>query len=134
MAMEWTEDLSTGSAAIDDQHKELFKRIDALLEACRQGKGKAEVSKVIQFLDEYVVTHFSAEEKYMEAHHYPELARHKALHLEFIENFGDLKRELEEEGPGVHLVVKTNQMVVQWLLHHIRKVDRALGAFLKAKA
>ena len=134
MAMEWTEDLSTGSAAIDDQHKELFKRINALLEACRQGKGKAEVSQVIQFLGEYVVTHFSAEEQYMEAHHYPEFAKHKALHLEFMENFGELKRELEEEGPGLHLVVRTNHMVVQWLLNHIRKVDRALGAFLKTKA
>ena len=133
MAMEWTHDLSTGSAAIDDQHKELIKRINALLEASRQGKGKAEVSQVIQFLGEYVVTHFSAEEQYMEAHRYPEFAKHKALHLEFMENFADLKRELEEEGPGVHLVVKTNQMVVQWLLDHIRKVDRALGTFLKTK-
>jgi len=133
MSREWTEDLSTGSAAIDDQHKELFKRINALLEACRQGKGKTEVSKVIQFLGEYVVTHFSAEEQYMEAHRYPEFAKHKALHLEFMENFRELKRELDEEGPGVHLVVKTNQMVVQWLLHHIRKVDRALGTFLKTK-
>jgi len=133
MAMEWTDDLSTGSAAIDDQHKELFDRINALLEACRKGKGKGEVSQVIGFLDEYVITHFSAEEKYMETHHYPEIAKHKALHREFMDNFEDLKQELEDEGPGVHLVVKTNQLVVQWLLDHIRKVDKALGAFLKTK-
>jgi len=134
MAMEWTEDLSTGSAAIDDQHKELFNRINALLEACRQGKGKAEVRKVIEFLDEYVVTHFSAEEQYMETHQYAEITKHKELHGEFIDNFEDLKRELEDEGPGVHLVVRTNQLVVQWLLDHIRKVDKALGTFLKTKA
>ena len=133
MAMEWTDDLSTGSAAIDEQHRELFKRINSLLEACRQGKGKTEVSKVIKFLGEYVVTHFSDEEKYMEAHHYPEFAKHKALHLEFMENFRDLKHQLEEEGPALHLVVKTNHLVVQWLLNHIRKVDRALGEFLKTK-
>jgi hemerythrin len=134
MAMEWTDDLSTGSVSIDDQHKELFERINALLEACKQGKGKAEVSQVIWFLDDYVVTHFSAEEKYMETHHYPDFGKHKALHLEFMDNFADLKREFEEEGAGVHLVVKTNQLVVQWLLDHIRKIDKALGAFLKAKA
>ena len=134
MAMEWTDDLSTGSAAIDDQHKELFKRVDALLEACGQGKGKAEVSQVIRFLDAYVVTHFSAEEQYMEKHNYPGFAKHKALHLEFTEQFGELKREFEKEGPGLYLVVRTNQMVLQWLLNHIRKVDRELGAFLKTKA
>ncbi len=134
MAMEWTADLSTGSAAIDEQHKELFNRINALLEACRQGKGKAEVRKVIEFLDEYVVTHFSAEEEFMDTHKYPDISKHKALHREFMENFADIKRELEDEGPGVHIVVRTNQLVVQWLMDHIRKVDKALGAFLKTKA
>ena len=133
MAIEWTEDLSTGSAAIDDQHKELFNRLNALLEACRQGKGKAEVSRIIEFLSEYVITHFADEEKYMEAHHYTEFAKHKALHLEFMEKFRDLKREFDDEGPALHLIVKTNQMVVQWLLNHIRKVDRSLGTFLKTK-
>ena len=79
------------------------------------------------------MTHFSAEKKYMEAHNYPEFAKHKALHLEFMENFGDLKREIEEEGPGLHPVVRTNRMVVEWLLNHIRKVDRSLGHFLKQR-
>ncbi len=133
MAIEWTEDLATGSSEIDRQHKELFNRVNALLEACRQGKGKAEVSKVVQFLDDYVTTHFSEEEKYMRKYDYPTYATHKAQHLEFIENFSELKRQIEKEGAGVHLLVKTNHMIVQWLINHISKVDRALGTFLKAR-
>ncbi len=133
MALEWTEDLVTGSFEIDRQHKELFKRINALLEACRQGKGKAEISKVVQFLDDYVATHFAEEEKYMKKYDYPAYAAHKAQHLEFIENFSELRRQIEKDGAGVHLLVKTNHMVVQWLINHISKVDRALGTFLKAR-
>ena len=65
MAIEWTEDLATGVPEIDAQHKELFSRINRLLEACNQGQGRAEVGKTLAFLEEYVLIHFSTEEKIM---------------------------------------------------------------------
>ena len=133
MALEWTDDLATGSDEIDSQHKELFKRINALLEACRRGKGKVEVNKIVDFLDKYVVEHFSEEEKYMKKYDYPGYAKHKTQHLEFIDKFSELRRQIEHEGPGVDLVIKTNHMIVQWLVNHICKVDRALGTFLKTR-
>lgn len=133
MAIEWTEDLATGVSEIDNQHKELFKRINNMLEACNQGRGKEEVGRVIKFLEDYVVTHFTTEESYMTKHGYPEYPVHKAAHSLFIENFSGLKRKFETEGVGVHIVILTNSLVVDWLINHIRKVDKALGGFLKAK-
>ncbi len=133
MSIEWTEDLATGVNEIDNQHKELFKRINNLLNACKEGKGRDETGKIIQFLDDYVITHFSAEEEYMRKYDYPGFTHHKAQHLEFMENFSKLKTQVEKEGPGVHLVVTINHMVVQWLQNHIKKVDKAMGAFLKTK-
>ena len=50
MSIVWTDDLATGVDAIDIQHKELFKRIDNLLDSCRLGKGRDELKNVIQFL------------------------------------------------------------------------------------
>jgi len=134
MALNWTDDLSTGSDDIDEQHKELFLRINAFTEACRHGKGKEEVKKVIQFLDDYVVSHFSNEEQYMQRYAYPDYLAHKSQHLDFMETFSTLKKQIVDEGPGVHLVIQTKDMVVQWLLSHIRKVDKALGSFLKTKS
>ena len=58
VAIEWTADLATGVDEIDNQHKELFQRINNLLEACNHGKGKEEVKKVISFLEDYVITTF----------------------------------------------------------------------------
>ena len=121
MAIEWTEDLATGVDTIDNQHKELFQRINNLLEACTRGKGKEEVKKVIGFLEDYVVTHFSEEEKYMVKFEYPETASHKKQHLEFMDNFLSLKKQFDEEGPGVHIVVITNNLIVEWLKNHIRR-------------
>ncbi len=40
MPIEWTQDLAVGVKIIDEQHKEIFRRVDALLEACKAGKGE----------------------------------------------------------------------------------------------
>lgn len=134
MAIEWTVDLATGVDEIDNQHKELFQRINSLLSACREGKGRDEVKKVVQFLEDYVITHFSTEEKYMGRHNYPDYTSHKQQHLEFMENFYKIKTQFEAEGAAVHIIVTINHLVVDWLKNHIRKLDKALGVFLKTKS
>lgn len=133
MAISWTEDLSVDVSEIDEQHKELFRRVNALLEACNQGKGKEEVGGVLEFLDAYVRSHFGSEEKLMLEYEYPEYINHRSQHLAFIEDVDKLRQELKERGAGLHLVVRTNQAVVDWLLRHIRKIDKAMGNYVKTK-
>ena len=129
MAIEWTEDLATGSSEIDNQHKTIFIRINDMLEACKQGQGKAKVESLIAFLEEYVLSHFDEEERFMKKHSYPDYPAHKALHVEFIAQLVALKKQITTEGVGVHTVIATNQLVVNWFINHIRKVDTKLGAF-----
>lgn len=133
MALEWTQDLSTDSDEIDNQHKELFRRINSLLDACNQGKGREEVGKTLQFLEDYVITHFSAEEEYMQRYNYHGYSTHKAQHLGFIKDFTDLKKQLQEEGPAIQVIIRTNHLLVDWILNHIRRIDKTMGAFLKTK-
>ena len=133
MGIEWTNDLSVGIEEIDDQHKELFHKINDLLDACNQGKGKETVGKLIDFLGGYVVEHFQCEEANMKKYNYPEMGSHQIHHVQFIQSFGELKARFEAEGPGAHIVILTNRVVVGWLNSHIRNVDRQLGAYLKTK-
>lgn len=133
MAIEWSDDLSTGVAEIDNQHKELFRRINDLFDACNQGKGKNEVAVVMEFLESYVVEHFGMEENYMKKYSYAGYSSHLANHTEFIKNFSVLKKDFEAEGPNADIVIRMNHLLVEWLINHIRKVDKALGAFLKTK-
>ncbi|MEK7700013.1 MAG: hemerythrin domain-containing protein [Planctomycetota bacterium] len=65
MAVQWSENLAVGVTMIDDQHKGIFSRINTLMSAMSQGKGKEEVGKVLEFLADYTKKHFSAEEKLM---------------------------------------------------------------------
>lgn len=133
MAIEWTEDLAMGVTEIDNQHKELFRRINLLLDACNQHKAKDEVGQTIEFLGNYVVEHFGHEERYMDFYGYPESVDHKEHHRQFINSLQELKDRFEADGPGAHIIIMTNRAVVGWLNSHIRNVDRLLGAYLRAK-
>lgn len=133
MAIEWTEDLETGITAIDDQHRDLFRRINQLLDACNQRKAKDAVGKTIEFLGSYVIEHFENEERYMVMYDYPDLADHKEQHRQFIDSLQELKNRFETDGPGVHIIIMTNRTVVGWLNSHIRNVDKLLGAFLRTR-
>ncbi|MBI5641104.1 MAG: hemerythrin family protein [Nitrospirae bacterium] len=133
MAIEWNDNLSTGVDLIDEQHKELFRRLNQLFEACREGRGKGQANGMLKFLEDYVVTHFGTEEKHMKEHAYPNYVAHRSQHLAFIESFNDLKRKVKDEGIGPFTVVALNRIVVDWLTAHIRKVDREMGSYLKGK-
>lgn len=129
----YDESLATGVKSIDDQHKELFDKINNLLAACREGKGKEEVAKVMEFLSDYVIDHFTIEKGYMTTYSYPDYTSHMARHEEFIQGFADLKRRLETEGAAVSIVIGTNRLLGDWWINHINTMDKALGSFLKTK-
>lgn len=133
MAITWKEDLRIGVEQIDNQHKELLGRIDNLFEACNKGKGKEEVIKVIDYLGEYVVTHFSDEEDLQKKYAYPEYNNHKAMHTQFIKDFEVLKGSLNKDGVSPGLVIRMNKLLIDWLLNHIKKTDKELGAFIEGK-
>jgi hemerythrin len=133
MALQFTPDLSTTVTEIDDQHKELFTRVNGLLSALTQGKGREEITKVVQFLTEYVVFHFGVEEKYMAKYGYTNTVQHKAQHEQFVKTFLRLKDRLLMEGINPQLMDDTKQLVVDWLINHIKYSDKALGLFLKRK-
>lgn len=131
MATEWNRDLETGNVNIDNQHKELFRRFDSLMDACSQRKGKEEVQKVLLFLGDYIRTHFAMEEELQRTHNYPEYPAHKEQHELFIRDLEKLEQQLKLEGPTLTLVIKTNQSMVNWLINHINVKDKHLAAYLR---
>lgn len=132
MAIEWNKNLETGNSNIDNQHKELFRRFDSLMEACNQRKGKEEVYKVLLFLGDYVKTHFAMEEELQRSRNYPLYPDHKEQHEGFIKELEKLKQQFEMEGATLSLVIQTNQSMVSWLINHINVKDKELAAYLRA--
>ena len=50
--------MATGVGSIDEQHQELIRMINKLHRSCRAGAGKEELQGMMNFLAEYVGTHF----------------------------------------------------------------------------
>ena len=130
----WTEELAVHNETIDNQHKELFNRINALIEAIKHAKEQEEIQKIIDFLGEYVVVHFTAEEKIMRHHDYPELAYHQGLHNKFIEDFKKIKKEIEVKQDNYsYVVLRTQILITDWLINHIYTQDKQFGKFMKLR-
>lgn len=134
MTLQWTPDLATGVQKIDDQHKELFRRVDMLISAWDAGKAAAEVEQTVKFLGDYVVEHFGTEEQYMKQFTYGSSGvQHMAQHAVFIDIFGKLKQRYMKEGTTPEFIEDTRRTVVDWLKNHIKYSDKALGLFLKTR-
>ena len=133
MKIEWQDALSVGVAEIDEQHKLLFGKFNALLHAWVEGKGAHEVNQLFKFLDAYLITHFADEEHLMQGIGFPEAQQHRQVHQTFIRQVGSFKERLRVEGPSADLVTAVNMAMTKWLIKHISSMDRNIGRFLKER-
>lgn len=128
--MEWKDEYAVGHSLIDSHHRELFERFNALISACRTRKGRDEIGRLYEFLDEYVHYHFSAEEDLMAAAIYPDMIRHQHQHQEFIKRLRQWQSQFKESGASFDLLVETNEALFAWLIQHIRQVDMTLARII----
>jgi len=131
MAIVWTPALSVGVDNIDSQHKIWFEKADQLFEAGKTGKSKEVIAQMFDFLDDYTKQHFKDEEAYMAKINYPEIEEQKKLHKAFIEELAKLKKDYQESGGNITLIINANQMIVNWLTKHISNVDKKIGTYAK---
>lgn len=127
----WSETLETGVDEIDKQHRELFRRVELLVTALHERRGKAVVKDFLNFLEDYVVRHFSTEESFMQAYDYPAYLEHKEMHEGFVREVEALKKEFEATGSNLVLSIKVGTKVLAWMRGHILNEDKKLAAFLR---
>nr|WP_320026006.1 hemerythrin family protein [uncultured Acetobacterium sp.] len=131
MAIAWTPDLSVGVENIDSQHKIWFEKADQLFEAGKSGKSKEYIAQMFDFLDDYTKQHFKDEEAYMTKIKYPGIDEQKKLHSNFISELAKLKKDYQESGGNISLIINANQMIINWLTQHISSMDKKIGIYAK---
>ncbi|MBI5307973.1 MAG: hemerythrin family protein [Planctomycetes bacterium] len=100
MLFVWDKGLEIGNDEIDNQHKEIFKRVNKLLSAMADGRGKETIGNLIAFLTEYVAIHFNAEEALMRKHSYTDYLQHQMQHKQFT---GDVLRLKQGTKVTIHV-------------------------------
>jgi hemerythrin len=129
----WTPDYAVHVEQIDEQHKELFRSFNDLLEAMWDEKGKEVVTGSLQFLSNYTIFHFGAEEFLMVQHGYPDYQIHKSLHDGFVREVKEFVAKCASQDVGTEVVVGVASSLGEWVKDHVKRMDVQLGAFLKSR-
>lgn len=125
-----TPDLLTGVGDIDEQHRKLFSLADRLIEAGSTSGDRLAVMQALAFLGGYVDYHFAAEELSMRDSNFPQYSEHRTFHESFREQVGDIAEEARNGAPAELMLRRVAALVTDWLLTHIRFMDRALAEHL----
>lgn len=126
MKYELTEDLLTGNAQIDAQHRQLLETVNRLMDACAKGKGRDQIQSTVTFLSDYVVKHFQDEERLQLQSNYPGYAGHKQFHDGYRKQLAADAQVLLQEGPTVKALGNLNKAVAI-LITHIRTEDKRVA-------
>lgn len=130
MRAEFSENLITRNELIDSQHKELIDRINKLLDSCEDSDAKLAAIKTLDYLSDYTVFHFGAEEELQKEIEYPGYEAHKEQHENFKKTIAELDEMLqEEEGPSSAFVQKVEENVIKWFYTHIEGFDRSVAEY-----
>jgi len=131
----WHSDLNTGLAKIDQQHRELVKRInDFLKSSLKEPRDYKQMIDTFDFLKNYAIEHFSLEEKLMAEYQFPEERSHKADHKAFRKWVDYANSRIIDHEFTDDLTMQANYRLVEWLELHFRNRDRRLTDFLDKTA
>jgi hemerythrin len=129
----WEEDMRTGDEVLDLQHKELIYRLNLLLHAMYKGQVTEEVESMLEFLDSYIVEHFTYEEACMDRVRCPLALANRKAHAEFLKRLYSFRAEMSNNPSTVSLVaVKMLRDLSEWLVVHILHIDARLLPYVQA--
>jgi len=128
---EWTDELSIGIELIDSQHKMLISIINEFHNSIKNKGGDEAIFKAVGNLINYVGIHFSAEEKLMQEHNYPQLGLHRQIHKRLTEDVISYAEKLEAGQKILSLDMAI--FLKGWLENHIAQTDKKIGIFLTDK-
>jgi hemerythrin len=126
----WNDSYSVKVSLCDAQHQKLFAIMNELADAMRLGKGQEILSRTIGELMQYTRTHFQQEEALLRKANFPQLAAHQQMHQRFVADLEMLDRNTREGRTGNS--VPLLNMLRDWLVNHIQKMDKAYSAHLNA--
>ena len=130
----WKDSYRLGVDRIDNQHIELFRMTEDLVNAVKDGASVETYQKVLGFLKDYVIYHFRDEEAYQASIHYSGLKAHQKEHQQFTKTVLDYEKKLTENGFGLKTMKGLAGTVTAWLIYHVVDTDQKIISGDKAVA
>ena len=131
--MQWNKKYALGIAAIDAQHKQLFRLSDDLDTALANGIRPQDLDALLVRLKQYAARHFTLEERHMAVLNYAGLGEQQQAHAEFADRFGRLHQQLTTDGLSADLTNLLQQELSGWIRDHVTGMDQQFGHFYKSR-
>jgi len=129
MTIVWTADMDTGIEPVDLQHRQLIECINELETAAAAGN-RPVIAEVLEQLIEYTLSHFAFEEQLQVDVGYAFAKPHKSMHEVFVKRVERYKARFDA---GEDIAVELQRMLKSWLVHHIKREDKAYAVALQGK-
>lgn len=128
--IEWKNSFSVDIEEIDNQHKELIRIINELVDSLSHNSDSESMRGISKELIDYSEVHFGLEEKYMKQFNYEHYEGHVSEHKYFKEHLDDLitKYPLNSDKTKIDLL----NFLKDWLLNHIMDVDKEYVSCFKS--
>ncbi|WP_455757507.1 bacteriohemerythrin [Sulfurimonas sp.] len=133
----WNSDYDTGVEDIDEQHRILVNTINEAGEKLSKDSSLEALESITRDLLSYALYHFETEEEMMQEHNYKEYSQeeydtHMKQHRDFSAQVVEVRESIKDGNPiGKEDLIG---FLTNWLINHINKTDKKLGAFLNSKA
>jgi len=132
--IKWSDGLSVGVKAIDDDHKHLVSIINRLFVALDTNASKDMLASVFSELEKYTVYHFDHEEQlmYAQCSSFEDEAyidAHVKQHQHFFNDIPELKKKLLNASTK-ELALEVVEFLANWLLEHIVTEDLSFTEYL----
>lgn len=135
--MLWKDKYMLGVPLIDEQHQELFRRVTDFVEIVRKPipweQKTEQVGKTLEFMKDYVVTHFRDEENLQRQLGYPEMESHRKIHQDMVAYVAQVAREYEEKGYEEQMMQQFAGKLLAWLINHVASEDQKIADYAKRK-
>lgn len=128
MAGLWKEEYRVGIDKIDEQHRQLFDKIEELLEIAKskdKNSNQQKCMEIIDFLVSYTVFHFDTEEALQREKKYVSYAQHIKIHMDFKNTVQSYKEMLGRDFSAKNLKSFIGTMLA-WLVNHVCVCDRKI--------
>lgn len=129
----WKPSFAIGIPIIDEEHRRLVELCNELYKAImssKNSKRKDAVRDALKECADYVLTHFSNEEKLMQVCGYKDFESHKRTHAEFVKKVLEKSHNFENETFSSSL--EFVKFLYDWILSHIAHTDTLYVGDLKA--
>lgn len=128
MAGLWKEEYRIGVDLIDEQHHQLFDKIEHLLEIAKGGSwetNRRECMEIIDFLVKYTIIHFETEEKFQKEKGYISYEEHIKIHREFT-NTVLVYKDLLNNNFSSKTLKSFIGTLLAWLVNHVCVCDKKI--------